>query len=154
MDTVIAFFSRFIVTLSAAILVGKVVYFNFFVSPVLNKILETQTRIKVTGALFPRYYYLGIACGVIIALAGMQLELQFQRWIATGTGLLVVAIDATCRFYFLPRLNSLKSVIEQLPEDERKGSREQQEWKKLQKFALRLNIVVLIAGLILIGRMS
>ncbi len=154
MDTVLAFFARFLVTLSAAVLVGKVVYFNFVVSPVLNKTLNPDMRIRVSGALFPRYYYLGILCGLLIALAGTQLQLQFQRWIAVGTGILVIAIDAACRFYFLPRLNSLKSVIEQLPVEEQKGSREQQEWRKLQKIALRLNLVVLAAGLILIGRMS
>ncbi len=154
METVIDFFSRFVVTLSAAVLVGKVVYFNFFVSPVLNRILEPESRVKVTGALFPRYYYLGIVCGLVIAVAGSMLQLQFQRWVAVGTGTVVIAIDAVCRFYFLPRLNGLKSVIEQMPREEQKGSREQQEWKKLHKFALRLNFVVLVAGLILIGRMS
>ncbi len=154
METLIAFLGRYLVILSAAILVGKVVYFNFFVSPVLNRILETETRIKVTGALFPRYYYLGIACGLAIIVAGNFLQIQFQRWTAVGIAVPIVVVETLCRFYFLPRLNSLKSVIEQLPKEEQKASPERQEWRKLQKIALRLNLAVLVAGLILIARMT
>ncbi len=154
METLIAFLARFLVILSAAVLVGKVVYFNFFVSPVLNRILETETRIKVTGALFPRYYYLGIACGLAIIIAGNFLQIQFQRWTAVGLAVPVVVMEVLCRFYFLPRLNRLKSVIEQLPKEERKSAPEGQEWKKQQKMTLRLNLAVLILGLILIARMS
>ncbi len=154
METALAFLARFLVTLSAAVLVGKVVYFNFFVSPVLQRILKTDTRIKVTGALFPRYYYLGIACGLVVILAGTLLQLQFQRWIAIGLGGAIVAIEGLCRFYFLPRLNGLKSVLEKQSPEEQKDSRERQEWKKLNKITFRLNLGVLIAGLILIARMS
>ncbi len=154
METLISFLAKFLVILSAAVVVGKVVYFNFFVAPTLNKILDPQNRVKVTGALFPRYYYLGIACGILILLAATQLQMQFDRWVAIPAGFVIIAASAVCRFFFLPKLNGLKSVIEQMPPVEQKRSREQKEWKRLQKIALRLNLLILIAGLILIARMS
>lgn len=60
---------RFVYLLALAVWVGEVVFFSFGVAPTLFRHLGPAAAGEAVGAVFPRYYALGMASGGV-ALAG------------------------------------------------------------------------------------
>jgi len=62
---------RFLFMTSVGVWLGTVVSFSFIVLPTVHARLESRAR-DLLDALFPRYYWTGVVCG-LIALAAVSL---------------------------------------------------------------------------------
>jgi hypothetical protein len=59
---------NFLELLAMALWTGSIVFFSFFVAPVLFRALGKPEAGKAVRAVFPRYYLLGIFCGVTLVV--------------------------------------------------------------------------------------
>lgn len=119
--------------MTAGLWLGSIVFFSFFLAPVLFRVLAAADAARVVRALFPRYYLLGIVCGLILCL------LLILRW--DGLRLAVVAfltlIDLYCRQSLTPRINEARDA----------GPMRQTEFDRMHRLSVQLNGVVML-GLI------
>jgi len=58
---------NFLELLSMVLWTGSIVFFSFFVAPALFRVLGQEEAGKAVRSVFPRYYLLGIVCGVTLA---------------------------------------------------------------------------------------
>jgi uncharacterized membrane protein len=70
---------RFIYLLSLALWIGGMVFFSFMAAPSIFKALPRDAAGTVVTAIFPKYYWQGIICGVIALLTSVLLGTR-ERW--------------------------------------------------------------------------
>jgi len=136
---------HFIYILSLACWIGSIIFFSFFTAPVIFNLLEREKAGKVVGVIFPRYYFLGYVCAV---MALSSLLISTQEIFSTKKILLLVMIIGW--FYaglvVSPKSKKLKTLRESASSVEEKELFET-KFKKNHSLAVKLNGVVLLAGL-------
>ena len=138
--------------LALALWVGGMSAFTFLVTPV---IFRTQTRDsagKIVGALFPVYFRfcLGITIVVLVARAASGRAFTGARQLA-GTALVVfcLAIVSYHTFGLAPRMATVRETVVSV-EAAPKEDPARREFSRLHGLSMTLNLVVIVAGAILI----
>ncbi len=141
--------------LAIAVLVGKVVFLSFVTAPVLARTLDPDSFAKVVRQLFPRYYMLGMMAAVLgwvtITCLGILGGFGLVDVLSSTLWLGILVIENYCRYPLTPRMNALS---DQLKEAQMRGITMvsvRQDRDTLHRLTVRLNSVVLIMGLCLIG---
>ena len=75
---------NFIYLLSLVCWIGSIIFFSFFVAPVVFKILEREKAGEVVGIIFPRYYMIGYVSGVLVLMALLLNGPAGLKWCAWG----------------------------------------------------------------------
>ena len=73
---------NFIYLLSLVCWLGSIIFFSFFVAPVVFKTLDREKAGEIVGIIFPRYYKLGYVCGALILLSFMMIGEVGLKWCA------------------------------------------------------------------------
>ena len=138
--------------LALALWVGGMAAFTFLVTPV---IFRTQTRDsagKIVGTLFPVYFRfcLVVTAAALVALAAAGGAFTGARQLA-GTFLVVfcLAIVSYHTFVLAPRMETVRERVvslETAPEEDPA----RHEFSRLHGVSMTLNLVVILAGAILI----
>ena len=136
---------HFIYISSLVCWIGSIVFFSFFAAPAVFKVLDREKAGEVVGVIFPRYYLIGYVCAVltlVTLLVGAQapvgMKLVFLLVMMAGlfpAGLIVS-----------PKARDLKARIKSTVSSEERNSLELR-FKTLHSLAVKLNGVVLLAGL-------
>ena len=136
---------HFIYILSLVCWVGSIIFFSFFIAPVIFNLLEREKAGEVVGVIFPRYYFLGYVCAV---LALSSLMISTQQIFSPKQILLLIMIIGW--FYaglvVSPKSKKLKALRELASSVEEKELFEA-KFKKVHSLAVKLNGIVLFAGL-------
>ncbi len=137
---------NFIYLLSLVCWVGSIIFFSFFVAPVVFKTLDREKAGEVVGIVFPRYYKLGYVCGALILLCFLlsgDVGLKWCAWgiMILGSGLAGLVIN--------PKAKKLKEELKISSEDEKPAL--EAKFKTLHSLSVKLNAVVLFSGLWLLG---
>ncbi|HSM00581.1 MAG TPA: DUF4149 domain-containing protein [Candidatus Limnocylindria bacterium] len=138
--------------LALALWVGGMSVFTFVVTPV---IFRTQTRDsagKIVGALFPVYFRfcLVVTAAAFVARAASGKAFAGARQLA-GTALLVfcLAIVSYHAFGLGPRMATVREMVV-APEAAPEEDPARREFSRLHGISMTLNLVVILAGAILI----
>jgi len=136
---------HFIYILSLVCWVGSIIFFSFFTAPVIFNLLAREKAGEVVGVIFPRYYFLGYVCAVM-ALSSLMISTQ-QIFSPKQILLLIMIIGW---FYaglvVSPKSKKLKALRELASSVEEKELFEA-KFKKVHSLAVKLNGIVLFAGL-------
>ena len=124
--------------------IGSIIFFSFFVAPIIFKLLDREKASEVVGVIFPRYYLLGYVC------AGLTLSSLFisagNLFGAKQIFLFVMIIGWIYAGLFVgPKANDLKSQIKLASSKKERESLEEQ-FEKMHSLAVNLNGAVLLAG--------
>lgn len=131
--------------LALGIWIGSIVFFSFVVAPVLFRVLSPPDAGKVVRAVFPVYYLIGIACGVVAVLTLLMLSRQ-TGWppvvlVQVGLLLVMVVINLYARQSLMPRINAARDA----------GEAQQERFDRLHRQSVILNGIVLVLGLIVMA---
>ena len=145
----------FLNLLAMSILVGKIVFLSFVTAPVLSRTLDAESFSRVVRSLFPPYYGLGMVSAVVgwassIAL-GLLNSYESLMLIPATLWLGILAIEYYCR---TPLIGQINELSDQLKAKQAKGISTpllQKERDGLHRLSVKLNSVVLLMGLCLIG---
>ena len=139
---------NFIYLLSLVVWIGSIVFFSFFVAPVVFKSLEREKAGELVGIIFPRYYKVGYACGTLILLSflGSGVEEIGLKWCAWGTMCLTSILGGVV---VNPKAKLLKEKIKSASEKEK--SKLESKFKSLHSFSVKLNAATLFSGLWLLA---
>ena len=125
--------------------IGSIIFFSFFTAPVIFKLLDREKAGEVVGVIFPRYYLLGYVCA---ALTLPSLLISTENLLgAKQIFLFIMIIGWLCAGLFVsPKAKDLKAKIMSASSTEEQKPLEAQ-FKKMHSLAVKLNGVVLLAGL-------
>jgi hypothetical protein len=98
--------------MTAGLWLGSIVFFSFFVAPVLFRLLKAPDAASVVRTIFPSYYLLGIICGLILC----ALLLLRQDWLGLAGVLFLTLVDLYCRQLLTPRINQARDAKDREPE--------------------------------------
>ena len=138
-------FIHFVYILSLVGWVGSIIFFSFFTAPVIFKLLDREKAGEVVGVIFPKYYFLGYICAVISLSS-----LLFSTQEFFGPKQILLFIMITGWFYaglvVSPKSRNLKVLRGSASSLEEKELLEA-KFKKVHSLAVKLNGIVLLAGL-------
>ncbi len=141
--------------LAVAVLVGKVVFLSFVTAPVLASTLEPEAFARVVRRLFPRYYAFGMMTATVgwASMTSLGLLKGFAPLdlVAATLWLGVLAIENYCRFPLTPRINALSDQLKDAAQRGEPMVSVRRDRDALHRRSVRLNGVVLMLGLSLIG---
>ena len=135
---------NFIYLLSLVCWVGSIIFFSFFVAPVVFKTLEREKAGELVGIIFPRYYMIGYVCGVLVLVALLLTgpETAGLKWCAWG----IMMLGTVCAGLAVnPKASILKEKLKDAPETEKPDL--EARFKTLHSLSVKLNATVLFAGL-------
>jgi len=97
-----------------AVWLGGVVFFSFFTAPVIFERLPRHQAADLISVIFPRYYNLGYACGILMIASGIY-PVTLQPEIGLPVVTFTLAILATfISFYagrvIMPRVRKLRQT--------------------------------------------
>ena len=135
---------NFIYLLSLVCWIGSIIFFSFFVAPVVFKTLEREKAGELVGIIFPRYYMIGYVCGVLVfaALLLTGPETAGLKWCAWG---IMMLGTASAGLGVNPRAKILKEKLKGASEVEKPDL--EARFKMLHSLSVKLNAAVLFAGL-------
>jgi hypothetical protein len=138
----------FIYLLAIACWLGSVVFFSFFVAPVVFTVLARADAGKVVSVIFPRYYILGYAAGGVafaIAIYLLMANRGARGWWLGAV--LAIGIALGCTLYagtvVRPRVDAIRSVSEEANPDPAIKA----EFDGLHHLSVMLNGAVLLLDL-------
>ena len=133
---------RTIFILGLVIWVGTTVFLSLVIMPTLFMNLETSEAGGIAALLFPPYYLTGLAGGLLMLGAGVVLARNGGRaWrYAVGAVVIMFACQAYAHWVVRPDMAEIRGV------ESATG-----EFQRLHKTSVRLNAVVLVGGLALVG---
>src|ERR1700730_11815440 len=112
----------FIYLLAIACWLGSVVFFSFFVAPVVFTVLARPDAGKVVSVIFPRYYILGYVAGgvaLVIAIYLLAANAGSRGWWLGAV--VAIGIAFGCTLYagavVRPRVDAIRSVSEEANPD-------------------------------------
>jgi hypothetical protein len=133
---------NFIYLLSLVCWIGSIIFFSFFVAPIVFKTLEREKAGEVVGIIFPRYYMIGYVSGVLILIALLLKGPVGLKWCAWG----VMMVGTACAGLIVnPKAKTLKEQLKDFLEAEKPDL--EARFKTLHSLSVKLNAAVLFAGL-------
>jgi len=127
--------TNFVLAIFWAVWLGAIVLFSFVVAPTVHGVLEKQAAARLLRNMFPRYYALGIVCGLVATAAGLAGggDLRLTAPLVIATVLTVYA-----RQVLTPALDVARTAADD------------DAFRRLHVTSVRMNLIVL-AMLLLSG---
>lgn len=132
----------FIYLLSLVCWIGSIIFFSFFVAPVVFKNLEREKAGEVVGIIFPRYYMIGYVSGILVLMALLLNGPAGLKWCAWG---IMMVCTACAGLVVNPKAKTLKGQLKDSSETEKPAL--EARFKTLHSLSVKLNAAVLFAGL-------
>ena len=142
---------RFVYLLAVGTWIGVMAFLSFVVAPTVFGVLEPPQAGDVVGAIFPRYYGLGVGLGVAGFAAALFLRARSQRPTAWAVAVLalVVAIGASAwsGAVVSPQARRLRAALQ----NPAAGTEARDEFDHAHRTAVALNGVAMLAALTSLG---
>jgi len=139
---------NFVHLLSLVCWLGAIIFFSFFTAPAVFKTLDHPTAGELVGVIFPRYYFLGYLCSILL-LTTYLLEAQTVSVWKTSCILAIIFGTFTAGMVVQPKARSLKMKIKSSESDEGRKILETR-FRRLHSLSVQLNSTVLLTGLVLL----
>lgn len=144
---------RWVYLLSLSIWIGSMVFFSFFAAPSIFQSLPREEAGKVVAAIFPKYYWQGVVCGLVALAASCVLGIRTRwsgllilRMILLGMMVLAVLYSVLS---LQPKIHAVKDQLtasgSALPPDPVRA-----EFSRLHQRSFGINAAVLLLGLIVV----
>lgn len=143
---------EFLFLLAIGTWVGTIIFFSFFAAPALFAGLDRELAGRAVTLIFPRYYWLGSACGAVALAAGVWLGMRRGAWPAgLVIQLLLLAVMLGGNLYaglnLQGRVHEAKVRVEAAQQEAERAAHEA-SFRRLHRLSVQLNASVLVLGLV------
>jgi uncharacterized membrane protein len=142
---------RVLYLLALAVWIGEIVFFSFIGAPAIFAVLDRAQAGEVTAAIFPRYYAMATAAGVLAVGMGALLARGASAsglWRAAVVTLLVgVLATGWAGLVIQPKAHQLRPRLQSAAENDPVRV----EFARLHRVAVALNGVSLLAAIVGLG---
>jgi hypothetical protein len=133
-----------LLTISAASWVGAIIFQSAIVAPVVFADLKVDAARRFLRTLFPRFFRLGIVCGVLMNIAILALVFT-----AGGSGKLLAIATASAIMLAL-QIISLR-LVPHINAARDAGEAGAARFSRLHRLSVVLTVSVLLLGLLVVG---
>jgi uncharacterized membrane protein len=137
--------------LALAVWLGQTVFLSLVAAPTLFGSFPRERAGEVMGALFPGYYAVGSACGVVLVLTSFLLWRSTRpslHWAAVGgCALLMLAANLYAGAVLQPRARVLRGELHATPP----RPDAEAEFDRVHRRAVQMNGAVLLGSLLIAG---
>lgn len=141
-------FLKYIHLLLSGVWIGGIIFFSFILTPTLFKQLPKEVTSKVLDVIFPKYYLFGMICAVVVLVT------HFFSGVRVGWSTLLLAVMLGSTFYagfsLYPEAHRLKIEMKSAAEPESVSGEVKARFQKTHRWAVLLNMLVLILGFVYI----
>lgn len=147
---------RWLYLVSLVTWIGSIIFFSAIVAPTIFKVLKPEDRGEFLHQLFSKYYLLGMICAVvgIICVGLLVFDRSFGKWPGVATLVLLAimgAVNLWMRQSVAPQLTELRSQRTAIAAKGEPPSAEvDAEFDSLHRLSVRMNVAVLLSGLVLV----
>jgi uncharacterized membrane protein len=135
---------NFIYLLSLVCWVGSIIFFSFFVAPVVFKNLEREKAGELVGIIFPRYYKVGYVCGALVLMVLLLTGIETAGLKGCAWGIMM--LGTVCAGLAVnPKAKIIKEKLREASESDKPEL--EARFKTLHSLSVKLNATVLFAGL-------
>jgi hypothetical protein len=144
-------FLKFLYLVSLSIWFGSLVFFSFVGAPAIFKSLPRGEAGDLVGVIFPRYYMLGLICGLLALGSLLVLSMVEKSWQTVRIILLILMVSTTlyAAYGVGPKAKEVKAQIRVVTDESAKQAL-QKQFGTLHQRSVFLNSLVLIAGVVVI----
>jgi uncharacterized membrane protein len=139
---------NFVHLLSLVSWVGAIIFFSFFTAPAVFKTLDRPIAGELIGVIFPRYYFLGYICSILLLTTYLLGGQAVSAW-KVGLILVIILGTFTAGMVVQPKARNLKMKIKSAGSEEERKSCETR-FRRLHSLSVQLNSAILLAGLALL----
>ena len=139
---------RFLYLASLILWLGSMVYFSLFVTPKVFGTLSLDTAGRLVGALFPSYYGIGMASGLVLLLSAIYFAIKGRgrlSWLNVSLVAIMLLLTLYAGLILHPRIRAAKVEVHRAG-PETKGM-VYERFGNLHREAIAINTVVLLAGI-------
>lgn len=133
-----------VVTIAMATWVGAIIFQSVVVAPAVFVDLDREAARRFLRTLFPRFYRLGLVCGLITlaGIASIALMSDFSKSLAalTAAAMLMLVLEFIS-LWMVPRINAARDA----------GELGVARFEYLHRISVALTIVILILGIIILS---
>ncbi|MBI2412005.1 MAG: DUF4149 domain-containing protein [Deltaproteobacteria bacterium] len=148
-------FFRFLLLISMVVWIGMLIFFTFFVAPSIFKVLPRELASDLVGDLFPKYWMIGYAAGVLSLLSLIAVSLIEKAFPAARISL--VALMTAMTFYsgliVGEKARVMSAEIRNI-QDPVKKEEMRARFKKVHAQSAAINMAVMASGITVIFFMS
>jgi Domain of unknown function (DUF4149) len=141
---------RTLPSIAVSLWLGAMAFFALVVAPAAFTTLERDTAARFVTTVFPRYYAIGMALGVVALVGiggGLQRGARGGDWLALALVLLMLALTAYAWRVVLPAAHAAREAMRQ---GGGPPSTEALRFARLHRLSSILNVTVMMAGLALL----
>lgn len=146
---------RFILLISMVVWIGMLIFFTFFVAPSIFKVLPRELASDLVGEIFPKYWMIGYAAGVLSLLSLIAISLIEKAFPAARISL--VALMTAMTFYsgliVGEKARMMSAEIRNI-QDPVKKEEMRARFKKIHAESAAINLAVMASGITVIFFMS
>lgn len=146
---------RFILLMSVVVWVGMLVFFTFFITPSVFKVLPRELAADLVSDIFPKYWTVGYVAGILSITSLLGISFIEKGFPAIRIALLGLMTAVT--FYSgivvggkaKAKLSEMKAASDPVRKEEIRS-----EFKKIHFKSAALNMVVIVTGVGVVFFMS
>jgi len=142
---------RFVYLLAVGTWIGVMAFLSFVVAPTVFRVLGSPQAGDVVGAIFPRYYGIGVGLGVAAFAAALFLRARSERptaWTVALLGIvLAIAASAWSGAIVHPRARRLRAALQ----NPAASAEVRDDFDHAHRTAVALNGVAMVAALASLG---
>ncbi len=133
-----------LITLAAGTWVGAIIFQSAVVAPAVFVDLDGESARRFLRTLFPRFYRLGLICGVVIMLGVTAVAILAgwsDRLAVMGIAALTMLVLEAVSLWLVPHINAARDS----------GDFGRSRFDRLHRISVSLTVFILIIGVALLG---
>jgi uncharacterized membrane protein len=138
-------------TLAAvAVWLGAMSFFAFVIAPAAFSVLDREAAGRFVSAIFPRYYAIGLALG-LVGLFGLGVRWlgggwRGLDWVTAGLVLLMLALTLYAGAVLLPAAHAARETARATGADPAAAA----GFARLHRLSSILNVIVMVSGILVV----
>lgn len=147
---------KFLLTLSISFWIGAIFFFSFFAAPSIFKILPRETAGNVVSDIFPKYYLLAYACGLVALIASISLLVIGNHKITGIYGirvlglLIMLGLALYAGQVVRPEAHEVRTEMRSVGESSPKYPEIRKNFSRLHMRSAIINLLIFIMGIALV----
>jgi hypothetical protein len=137
-------FATTLLTIATATWVGAILFQSAIVAPAVFVDLDTNSARRFLRTLFPRFYRLGVGCGLLMGI-GILILVGFvgrsSSLLAVAAATAVMLILELVSLWLVPRINAARDA----------GENAAGRFERLHRVSVILTVIILLLGIVVLS---
>jgi len=137
-------FATSLLTIATATWVGAILFQSAIVAPAVFVDLDTNSARRFLRTLFPRFYRLGVGCGLLMSI-GILILVGFvgrsSSLLAVAAATAVMLILELISLWLVPRINAARDA----------GENAAGRFERLHRVSVILTVIILLLGIVVLS---